>query len=341
MQSQNLLSGILGLLVWSSAHSESAIEYSRYAGLTVSGAPAPVSTPPDLWACVTDLETGLTWESRTHDYGPHDFRQTYTWRNTPATGSVAQCELPDCNADAYIARLNSERWCGFENWRLPDREELRSIVDYRREIAGSTVFSAMFPNTAAQFYWGAETDVSDPLAAWGIGFVFGFDYAYPKNSVGHIRLVRGREAERNETFERFADGTVLDRRTGLVWNECLVGQTFEAGQCRGVPKELTQDEALAPGIFGPDWRLPELAELTSLTDLSRSRSAIRPDVFPGTPPADFWTSTPFARRPTQNWVVNFTFGEGAVSSERQHALVRTVRNAPRQAPFGISRFDLP
>jgi len=68
---------------------------------------------------------------------------------------------------------------------------LRSLVDYTRPYPRPTINAAFFPNTVANFYWSATPDASDARNTWGLGFAYGFDYAYPKENAAHVRLVRG------------------------------------------------------------------------------------------------------------------------------------------------------
>jgi hypothetical protein len=342
MQSPTPAIWTFGLLLWIAAPTGSAAMDSRFVGLDPAGNLLADGTAAGERACIKDKNSGLVWEARTRDSGPQDYRHTYTWRDTPSAGGVASCPDSVCNTDSYAAALSKARLCGISDWRLPTREELRSLVDYQRPYPGPAIASDAFPNTAAQFHWAAEPDASDTHSAWGIGFVFGFDYAYPRNNVGHVRLVHGAtparaafdckdgsvDVEQDSRFVAQPDGTLQDRSTGLVWNRCALGQTLEGGRCLGTPRPLTRFEAGDPRALGPRWRLPTLSELASIVDLSCTRPALRADAFPQTPAADFWTSTPFAGRESQHWVVNFTYGESVPSENDQTAFVRAVRVAP-------------
>jgi len=77
-------------------------------------------------------------------------------------------------------------------------------VDYRTPYPGPTIDKQAFPNAIAQFYWSADTAAAEPSEAWGIGFAFGFDYAYFKTNRVHVRLVRGKRTERIEQLEKKA-----------------------------------------------------------------------------------------------------------------------------------------
>ncbi len=147
--------------------------------------------------CIRDNNTGLLWEAKTRDGGLRDASQTYSWYvpHFHLNGGFAgyknrgKCSLAQCNTQSYIDAINQLRLCGSKRWRLPTREELRSIVDYTVKYPGPTINQHFFPNTRNQFYWSAVPDANDKDSAWGIGFSFGYDYAYFKSDHGYVRLV--------------------------------------------------------------------------------------------------------------------------------------------------------
>ena len=149
--------------------------------------------------CVFDRHTKLYWEVKTNDGGLQDVNQTYSWYQPgmninggfPGYRDRGQCQLALCDTLAYIAAVNNLKPCGLPTWRLPTRKELRSLVDYSIPYPGPSINKKFFPNTKNQFYWSSTPNANDSLAAWGIGFSFGYDYAYFKSDHGYIRLVSG------------------------------------------------------------------------------------------------------------------------------------------------------
>ena len=117
------------------------------------------------------------------------------------------------------------------------------------------------------------------------------------------------------------NGTVTDTKTGLSWKQCSEGQTASSGGCSGDASSYTWDQALQQpatlnsggGYAGhSDWRLPNIKELASLGALDRNSPSINSALFPSTPSAWFWSSSPYASGSYLAW--RFSFGYGYVSS---------------------------
>lgn len=126
------------------------------------------------------------------------------------------------------------------------------------------------------------------------------------------------------------DGTVSDLATGLMWRQCSVGQTWSNGSCLGDPEGLNWQEALAYAHGNQfagysDWRLPNLKELSSLTERACVRPAINEDLFPSTPSDDYWSATPSVRSASQAWVVAFFNSSNALKEKQRFVFARLVR----------------
>lgn len=142
------------------------------------------------------------------------------------------------------------------------------------------------------------------------------------------------------------DGTITDLSTGLTW-EILdySNQAFYAGihsleRSYNWNAALARIEELNSNSFAghSDWRLPNILELGTLFDYSRSEPAIESEFEVGCAPScefpscsctgnfDYWTSTSFAHFPAKAWVIDFS-GNGTRADEKKHlqAKVRAVR----------------
>ncbi|TGK37473.1 DUF1566 domain-containing protein [Leptospira gomenensis] len=101
-------------------------------------------------------------------------------------------------------------------------------------------------------------------------------------------------------FSDPGNGTILDQKSGLVWQKCASGQGTAGDSYTacgtGTATTYTWADALAycnglnlNGITG--WRLPSVKELVSLADYSRAAApAIDTTFFPATT-GSYWTST--------------------------------------------------
>ncbi len=173
----------------------------------------PLRPSARTWSCVQDEVTGLVWEAKTDNGGRHDKDWSYYWYNPDpfinggSAGTADSTLFPSnrcfdrgrCDTDKLVADVNAEGLCGFSDWRLPSRTELRSIVDFGTRMPA--VDTAYFPNTMTPtttdfgFYWTAA-----PSAAW-TGWIYGVSFAdgaeAPQRNTGmqHVRLVRGRSSK--------------------------------------------------------------------------------------------------------------------------------------------------
>ncbi|MEW6221031.1 MAG: DUF1566 domain-containing protein [Thermodesulfobacteriota bacterium] len=276
------------------------------------------------WIMTRDNVTHLVWEVKTDDGGIHDKDNTYSWCDTrEATngGDQGACGYGH-DTEAFVAALNEARFGGFTDWRLPTREELRSIVDYGADVPA--ISTAFFPNTSTD-YWTSSPFAGYRHSAWLVGGRGdGYDY---KSSAFHARAVRSDDpAPASTGLVVNPEGTtVTDTRTGLVWqrnlarDECGRLQTWTWGRALAYCED--------PDLAGVGWRLPTVKELASLVDLSRYGPAIDESVFPDTPSTFFWSSTTGAEDPNDAWVVGFQTGATSHDDKSNIYHVRCVRDS--------------
>jgi hypothetical protein len=169
--------------------------------LDTSGAPLvdqslPYATLP--WACLEDRVTGLTWEVKTTDGGLRDQKWRFTWyatggrlrqglsRGMPNGGTCA--DGTDCDTAAYAAAVNAAGLCGKHDWRVPERAELLSLVDYGAATA-PLVDAAFLPDVAAEASWSATPNWTG--SAWTVDFASGASRVERTEIAHTVRLVRG------------------------------------------------------------------------------------------------------------------------------------------------------
>lgn len=83
------------------------------------------------WSCVKDNHTGLLWEVKTDDGGLHDKDNNFFWYNTDTSsnGGSEGYENGGKNTQTYTKTINQQALCGYNNWRLPSRQELHGIIN--------------------------------------------------------------------------------------------------------------------------------------------------------------------------------------------------------------------
>ena len=85
------------------------------------------------------------------------------------------------------------------------------------------------------------------------------------------------------------------------------------GSCTGTASSFTHELALTrardqASSTGVAWRLPNVKELASVVDRSKSNPAIDTVAFPVTPADAFWSSSPNVGYAGSAWSVNFYVG---------------------------------
>lgn len=133
---------------------------------------------------ITDDVTGLVWEKMTDDGSIHDKDSTWTWENA---------------FTSKIEMLNLEVFAGYEDWRLPNRFELDSLVNLGASgPAAYSVFAAGCTNgctscscTRPDYYWTSSTYVANAAYGWTVYFNAGDTYASKKDQAYFVRAVRG------------------------------------------------------------------------------------------------------------------------------------------------------
>lgn len=151
------------------------------------------------WACTRDNLTGLVWEVKTSS-GLRSKNHSYTWYSSDSasnggsagTVSAGTCAtIGRCDTEKFVADVNTPGLCGANNWRMPSKEELLSIVDYAR--TAPAIDPSYFPNTLASTYWSASAYAYNPNNAWYVYFETGVGNYNSKVNWYQVRLVRSRQ----------------------------------------------------------------------------------------------------------------------------------------------------
>ena len=132
-----------------------------------------------------------------------------------------------------------------------------------------------------------------------------------------------------ERYAFSAEGNeVVDSKTSLIWRRCPEGMNWKVKACSGQIMFFQQGEAAARGQG--EWRLPTMRELSSIASAREAmdgKAAINAAIFPGTPPARFWTSS--TTGPGYFTFIGFldgSAGEGPRNAPGAARLVRVAKN---------------
>jgi hypothetical protein len=174
------------------------IHDSKYVALSEDGTQLK---PGETGPCVLDQFTGLTWEVKTSTPGLHDRNGTYSWfnphedhsgeldfRGTPNGGN---CDGSECDTFALVQAVNEVGYCGYNDWRIPERDELGSISDPRKTLTPPSININYFPHTQSGDYWSSNDYQFQWDTAWLWNFGNGLDRVEWKKTPGFVRLVRG------------------------------------------------------------------------------------------------------------------------------------------------------
>jgi len=235
--------------------------------------------------------------------------QSYDYWTDPAvvydgvTGLLWQRDA----TDAMFTQLQAREQCagltldGYDDWRLPSRIELTSIIDYTTFRATLMDLSA-FPGAVTGIYW-TNSPSQNPTVFWNIDFTTAIATTEFNSHVHLVRCVRRPTPQGAlPTHYDFSEpGTVRDNWTMLTWQ-----RTASPAIMSGYDA-ITYCAAVDPAGA---WRLPTVKELQTLVP-ERSFAGFDRDVFPepdGLPfelgYGLFWTSSWF----DSNWMLAYYVG---------------------------------
>uniref|UniRef100_UPI004056BE71 RCC1 domain-containing protein n=1 Tax=Candidatus Electronema sp. TaxID=2698783 RepID=UPI004056BE71 len=194
--------------------------------------------------------------------------------------------------------------------------------------------AANWQEVAAGKYHVAALQKDDTLWTWGYNNYgqLGDGTAELKNLPAQISIVR--------QYIDHGDGTIADKKTGLMWKRCSEG--LSGVNCeKGVVEKYTWDNAVnrfknVAYAGYSDWRLPTFDELKTLVSCSKGQNergwcndgsekpTINQQAFPNTE-WNYWSGSSFADGSSSAWYVDFFLGGSDAYFRTFHFEVRLVR----------------
>ncbi|NWF66946.1 MAG: DUF1566 domain-containing protein [Campylobacterales bacterium] len=142
----------------------------RFGRIDISG-----NTVPDInsskWIIIDDKKTNLMWEVKTKN----NLNEEYSWFKDGNYSAIEYCE--------------SLTLGGYDDWRLPNINELKSLIIYEKYPVMDINF---FENDIIKrFYWSSTTYDDNSSMAWYIESDTGISFYNTKTLKQSVRCVRG------------------------------------------------------------------------------------------------------------------------------------------------------
>ena len=133
-----------------------------------------VPTPPPVHETVLDTTTGLEWQA------------------SPFAESMKHADAVKACAELRLG--------GHDDWRLPTRAELLTLVDDTRY--SPAIDTDAFPNTPNTWFWTSTVYAGDKDYAWVVYFGNGNSHLGDRASHYRVRAVRGPARQSSASLER-------------------------------------------------------------------------------------------------------------------------------------------
>ncbi len=114
--------------------------------------------------CVTDNLTGLMWVRI-------PIGSTGTWQNA-------------------LTYANGLTLCGYTDWRLPNVNELESLVNAAEADSAAWLNNQNFINVLSNYYWASSTYAYNTPYVWSVNMWVGTVTAYYKTNAFYVWPVR-------------------------------------------------------------------------------------------------------------------------------------------------------
>jgi len=124
----------------------------------------------------------------------NDVMLNLMWQNdySDNKGFATNGEVPDINQTKATSYCTAIDLAGHNDWRLPTRRELQSLVDYSKLYPGPVIADAFVTTTQTDdWYWTGSDYAAVTTGAWLVNFSYGHVYANDKSYTFYVRCVRG------------------------------------------------------------------------------------------------------------------------------------------------------
>ncbi|NOY09206.1 MAG: DUF1566 domain-containing protein [Spirochaetes bacterium] len=294
-----------------------------------------------------DLQRGVSWpDPRFTDNSDGTITDNLTglmWEKTPsATARIWTAALTYANGLALA---------GHDDWRLPNRKELRSLVNYEESNPSTWLNGQGFSNVQGDSYWSSTTYRPSTGVAWLVILDKGtLGFSGKNGTPYYVLAVRSGQVEGDVNlpgtgqttsyvtgddgelqtgvawpdprFTDNGDGTITDNLTGLMWEKT------PSATARIWTAALTYANGLTLAGYS-DWHVPNATELESLINAGEADSAawLNTQGFNNLQAAIYWSSTTYAPSATPiAWYVHMSNGSVPSNTKGGSSYVLAVRS---------------
>ncbi len=274
------------------------------------------------------------------------------WVKDASSPTVGSCNMTGgsnwINALDYVSCLNGVYYLGYSDWRLPNVNELETLVNPGESESATWLNAQGFTGVANSyyFYWSSTTSslggtaafivyigiqyidgsVSKSQSAFGSNVLLVRDYylstqtaitwqtgqttSYYTNDDGALQ--KG-EAWPGTRFTDSGANTIEDNLTGLMWAKDMSVPTVSSctGGAMNWQNALTYVSCLnsIDYLDYSDWRLPNRKELLSVVDRGQNSPAF-PSGYPftGYSASNYWSSSSVIASANAAWDIHFKMG---------------------------------
>jgi hypothetical protein len=198
--------------------------------------------------------------------------------------------------------MNNGRELDRSDWRLPEREELFSLISHQT-INPCLPARHPFQNVFDGYYWTRTGCARLPDQAWYIHMGGARVYRGMKHGSYMVWPVAGNEPGRGQDGDRFVarENLLYDRLTQRSW---LNDRWLDTGavtwqQALDHVKRMNKER----GAGHQDWRLPNIRELESLVDVSSHSPALAAGHLFHRIQEGYWSATTSLYEPRYAWVL--------------------------------------
>ncbi|MEZ4551598.1 MAG: DUF1566 domain-containing protein [Desulfobacterales bacterium] len=234
---------------------------------------------------------------------------TLTHLMWPRNAGLFEFPLSLDEAFTAVEQMNRDRMFGFSDWRMPKRHELFSLVEPCPGQSCPACRSSIHPCVSRLLPDRHPLrPVSPPdmvcSSGWRLfkGMKAGSYMVWPVRRLNAVQSDADDGSGVNHGSRFFKDGqTVLDRKNGLMWTQ---NADLAAGPVAWMDAFTFTEAMNRDRNWGyDDWRLPNIRELESITDMDRHSPAIAgADLFDNLQPF-YWSSTTSVYDPRYAWTL--------------------------------------